>query len=201
MVVLNGVKEGLPKGQFPRVPGRIIFTGNMDFPPNYEAALWFLDNVFPLVVSQRPDVCFVISGANPIPALRQRASKNVVVTGYVENLNCEIACSEIFVAPLISGGGFKNKVLEAIVNRTSLVATSIAVEFFDTGIRDLISVADSPVEMAEAILRVWKEPQQAELRTEELYELVISQFSWASRAAEIVELSRTVMGSKIQRPT
>ena len=55
-------------------------------------------------------------GANPIPALLERASKNVVVTGFVEDLNREIACSEIFVAPLVSGGGFKNKVLEAIAN-------------------------------------------------------------------------------------
>jgi glycosyltransferase involved in cell wall biosynthesis len=189
-VVLNGVRDGAPRGQFSKIPGRIIFTGNMDFPPNYEAALWFLDHVFPLVLSQRPDVSFVIAGANPIPALLERASKNVVITGYVEDLNREIACSEIFVAPLVSGGGFKNKVVEAIVNHTSVVATSIGVEFFNLRIRDLLTIADSPAEMAEAIMAVWRDPLEAEARAETLYELVTAQFGWADRAATIVELAR-----------
>jgi glycosyltransferase involved in cell wall biosynthesis len=189
-VVLNGVRDGVPRGQYPKIPGRIIFTGNMDFPPNYEAALWFLHHVFPLVVSERPDVCLVIAGANPIPALLKSASKNVVLTGYVEDLNREIACSEIFVAPLISGGGFKNKVLEAIVNRTSVVATSMAVECFPPEVRVLLTVADSPADMAEAIMAVWRDPRKAEARAETLHKLVTAQFGWASRAAKIVELAR-----------
>jgi glycosyltransferase involved in cell wall biosynthesis len=192
-VVLNGVRDGVPRGQFPKIPGRIIFTGNMDFPPNYEAALWFLNHVFPLVVSQRPDVCLVIAGANPILALRERASKNVVVTGYVEDLNREIACSEVFVAPLISGGGFKNKVMEAMVNRSSVVATSMAAECFPPGVRALLSIADSPADMAEAIMAVWRDPQTAEGRAQTLHEIVTGQFSWASQAAKIVELARNAM--------
>jgi len=192
-VVLNGVRDGAPRGQYPKSPGRIIFTGNMDFPPNYEAALWFLDFVFPLVLSQRPDVCFVIAGANPVPALLERASKNVVITGYVEDLNREIACSEIFVAPLVSGGGFKNKVVEAIVNRTSVVATSIAVEFFNRRIRSLLTVADSPAEMAQAIMAVWRDPLEADARAGMLHDLVTAQFGWAGRAAEIVKLARKVI--------
>jgi glycosyltransferase involved in cell wall biosynthesis len=162
----------------------------MNFPPNYEAALWFLDHVFPLVLSQRPDVCLVIAGANPTPALVERESKNVVVTGFVEDINREIACSEIFVAPLVSGGGFKNKVLEAIVNRTSVVATSIAVEFFPAAMRQVVTVADSPQEMAEAIMDVWNDPGRAKARAETLHELAIAQFSWARRASELVEIAR-----------
>lgn len=189
-VVLNGVREGTPQGRYSKIPGRIIFTGNMNFPPNYEAALWFLDHVFPLVLSQRPDVCLVIAGANPTPALVERESKNVVVTGFVEDINREIACSEIFVAPLVSGGGFKNKVLEAIVNRTSVVATSIAVEFFPAAMRQVVTVADSPQEMAEAIMDVWNDPGRAKARAETLHELAIAQFSWARRASELVEIAR-----------
>jgi glycosyltransferase involved in cell wall biosynthesis len=197
-VVLNGVRHGVKRGQYPKIPGRIIFTGNMDFPPNYEAALWFLDHVFPRLLRQRSDTCFVIAGANPIQALLEYKSKNVVITGYIEDLNREIACSEIFVAPLISGGGFKNKVVEAIVNRTSVVATSIAVEFFDTEIRGLLKVADSPASMIEAITDIWRNPLQTEALAERLHELVSSRFSWAGRAAQIAELSQRAM---IESPT
>jgi glycosyltransferase involved in cell wall biosynthesis len=189
-VVLNGVREGAPQGKYSKIPGRIIFTGNMNFPPNYEAALWFLDHVFPLVLGQRPDVCFVIAGANPIPALLERESKNVVVTGFVEDINREIARSEVFVAPLVSGGGFKNKVLEAIMNRTSVVASSIAVEFFPAAMRRLVTVADSPQDMTEAIMAVWKAPQKAAEQAETLHQFAAAQFSWASRASEVVEIAR-----------
>jgi glycosyltransferase involved in cell wall biosynthesis len=165
----------------------------MDFPPNYEAALWFLDHVFPLLLNRRPNVGFVIAGANPIPTLLERASEKVTITGYVENLNREIARSEIFVAPLISGGGFKNKLVEAIANRTSVVATSMAVEFLPAEIRGLLAVADSPVEMAEAIMAVWQQPQKAQAQAESLHDLVMAQFAWAAGAAKIVELARDVI--------
>jgi glycosyltransferase involved in cell wall biosynthesis len=192
-VVLNGVRDGSPRGRFPKIPGRIIFTGNMDFPPNYEAALWFLDNVFPLVLRKRPDVCFVIAGANPIPALLARASKNITVTGYVDDLNREIASSEMFVAPLITGGGFKNKVVEAFVNRTYVIATSIAVEFLNPELRDLVSVANTPEEMADAILAVWSDPIRSEACVEKLHELVTAQFGWSGRACEVVALARVAL--------
>lgn len=193
VVILNGVRDGLPRGSHSKIPGRIIFTGNMDFSPNYEAALWFLDYVLPLVLRQRPDVCFVIAGANPIPALQERASNNVVITGYVEDLNREIACSEIYVASLVSGGGFKNKVLEAIANRTSVVATSIALESFSPEVRNLITVADAPDEIAAAITAIWRNPRAAETRAETLHDLVMAQFSWGSWARKIAELARKVL--------
>jgi glycosyltransferase involved in cell wall biosynthesis len=189
-VVLNGVRDGILRGRYSKIPGRIIFTGNMDFAPNYEAALWFLDQVFPLVLKQRPDACLMIAGANPIATLVQRASNNVAVTGYVEDLNREIARSEIFVAPLISGGGFRNKIVEAIVNRTSVVATSMAVEFFPPQVLSLLTVANSAAEMSAAILEVWRDPQKAEAQVETLHELVTAEFGWKQRAAEIAELAR-----------
>ncbi len=191
-VILNGVRDGEPRGKYPKIAGRIIFTGNMDFSPNYEAALWFLDQVWPLVIRQRPDACFVIAGANPIAALRERASVNVIITGYVDDLNREIACSEVFVAPMISGGGFKNKVLEAIANRTSVVASSIAAESFSDEFRGLLTIADSPAQMAEAIFAVWNDPGKAEAQADALHELVMAQFGWGTWAAKIAELAQQV---------
>jgi glycosyltransferase involved in cell wall biosynthesis len=87
----NGIRfpDNLPRG--PRDPNRIIFTGWMNFEPNYEAALWFLSEVFPLVLKQRPATRFVIAGAQPIPELVAQASESVEVTGAVPDLSLEIA--------------------------------------------------------------------------------------------------------------
>src|SRR5205807_1045507 len=118
----------------------------MDFPPNYESAIWFIDHVFPLLRDHR-DAHLVIAGANPVKELSARAGERVEVTGYREELRQEIARSELYVAPLICGGGFKNKVLEAIASGTYLVGTSMAVEFLGGNAKKLFLVADTPRQM------------------------------------------------------
>lgn len=198
-VILNGVKDGAPHHKHPKVPGRLVFTGNMDFPPNCEAAFWFLDRVFPLILEKRPDACFVIAGANPIPELLQRQSKNVRVTGFVDDMNAEIASSEIYVAPLVSGVGFKNKVAEAIVNRTPVIATSIAVDFLSWQMRDLVTVADSPEEMARAVIAGLADPLALELRVKALYEIVTAQFGWAGQASKLADVALKVVAQQLSR--
>jgi glycosyltransferase involved in cell wall biosynthesis len=173
-----------------KIKNRLIFSGNMDFPPNYSAALWFLDYVLPRVLAQVPDAQFVVAGANPPSFLRERASSNVVITGYVEDLNAEIARSSLYVVPMVSGGGFKNKVVEAIVNRTYVVATPIAVEFLDPDTRGLIAVAESPTEMADIIVQLLRDPQICASRLAALYEHVVENFPWSKRAQELVAIVR-----------
>ena len=187
-VLLNGVSfppSGAPPG---KIKNRLIFSGNMDFPPNSMAALWFLDHVFPQVLQQISDAQFVIAGANPPAFLQQRASSNVIVTGYVEDMNSEIARSSLYVVPMVSGGGFKNKVVEAIVNRTFVVATPIAVEFLDSDVRELISVVESPGQMAESIIRLLRDPEACSSQLTALYNHITRTFTWSHRARELVEI-------------
>jgi glycosyltransferase involved in cell wall biosynthesis len=184
--LLNGVSGQRTNG-IPKVKGRLIFTGNMDFPPNYESAIWFIDHVFPLLRDHR-EVHLVIAGANPTKELRARAGERVEVTGYKEELRQEIARSELYVAPLICGGGFKNKVLEAIASGTYLVGTSMAVEFLGVNARKLFLIADTPRQMADAILTYLQEPQKFADNLEALKRIVDEEFSWERKAKEFVEI-------------
>ena len=198
--ILNGVTLPDRSGDTEKVRNRLMFSGNMDFPPNYTAILWFLDNVFPLVVEQVPGAHLVIAGANPPSFVKERASHNVSVTGYVEDLNQEIARSALYLAPLRTGSGFKNKVVEAVANHTYLVATSVAVEFLDKHTRDLIAVADSPREMADAIIRLLRDPAACESQLAKLYDHICSEFAWSKRTNELLEIVNICIGeSRSQR--
>jgi glycosyltransferase involved in cell wall biosynthesis len=189
-VLLNGVSFP-PQCAPPRkVKNRLIFSGNMDFPPNYSAALWFLNHVFPTVLRQVPDAQFVIAGANPPAFVRQRAASNVIVTGYLEDLNSEIARSSLYVVPMVSGGGFKNKVVEAIVNRTFIVATPMALEFLDPDIRKFVAVAESASEMADTIVRLLRDPEASSSQLTALYDRISRTFTWSQRAIELLEIIR-----------
>jgi glycosyltransferase involved in cell wall biosynthesis len=184
--LLNGVSFPAQLGDVRKIKDRLIFSGNMCFPPNFTAALWFLDKVFPRVLKHLPDAQIILAGADPPEVLKARAGNNIVVTGYVEDLNREIACSALYVAPLLTGSGFKNKIAEAIANHTYVVATPLAVEFLDTSTRSLIPVAESPEEMGNLIVGLLQDPTAWEFRLTKLYNQVRSTFTWSSRAEELL---------------
>ncbi len=191
VTLLNGVTVATPRSDVGKIKNRLIFSGNMDFPPNYSAALWFLDQVFPRILEQVPAAQIVLAGANPPAFLKERASANVVVTGYVDDLNKEIARSALYVVPMLTGGGFKNKVVEAIVNRTYVVATPLAVEFLDPATRRLLAVAESAEQMSEIIVQLLRNPDASSSLLSALYDHVTRNFTWSQRAGELLEIIRT----------
>jgi glycosyltransferase involved in cell wall biosynthesis len=185
-VVFNGVEDSklLPPGA--KLKGRLIFTGNMDFAPNCQAAIWFIDKVLPLVLARRPDVRFVLAGANPTPDLLKRRSDAVQVLGFVDDISAEIAKSELYIAPLVSGGGFKNKVVEALLTATLVASTSIGVEFLPAEMRSKLLVADDPQGLAECIIGFLADPEAYRQQTLELQEITKTQFTWDARAEEFL---------------
>ncbi len=191
--IANGVRTGVDLARVVKIPGQLIFSGAMDFPPNRDGALWFLDRVFPLVLRRFPQVTFVIAGANPPPALLSRANSNVLVPGYLPDLNLAIAQSALYVAPLVSGSGFKNKVAESIANGTYLIGTTYAVEFLEPDLRALITVRDDPAGMAAAIGEFLSDPVAFDGKLSRLTQIVTGRFSWPARAAELVALSQALI--------
>jgi len=186
-VLTNGVR--LPEeaqSELPRVADRIIFTGNMNFPPNHQSAMWFIREVLPLLVKRRPAVEFVVAGANPLPELLAHNGINVRVTGFVADISREIAASSVYVAPMVSGGGFKNKIMEAMAVNTIVVATSMAVEFLDPETRNLLLVADTPQQMADLILTALEQPARFHNLSSQYSRIVRSQYSWDRRAEELM---------------
>jgi glycosyltransferase involved in cell wall biosynthesis len=168
-----------------RVPDRMIFTGWMNFPPNYEAALWFLDHVFPLILKVKPGAQFIIAGADPVPALTARANPRVQVTGTVRDLSLEIAQSQIYVAPLVSGSGFKTKVIEAIAAGTYVVGTSYATEFLTADLRKCVTVADGASNLARAILSALADPAALRPSVEKAQAILRRDYSWEARAEDL----------------
>jgi glycosyltransferase involved in cell wall biosynthesis len=194
-VLLNGVKTNGVGPSPDKISNRIIFSGNMDFPPNYEAAIWFIDNVLPLLLEQRGDIKFVVAGANPVEELSKRAGEHVEVTGYVDDMRQEIARSALYVAPLISGGGFKNKVAEAVTAGTYIVATSMAVEFLAARIREHLLIADAPREMAARVIDFLDNPRAYEERLKTVRKIVEEEFQWGGRAEDLISLARETSNS------
>ncbi|MEA2651360.1 MAG: hypothetical protein QOI85_1081 [Chloroflexota bacterium] len=155
-VVPNGVDAARFRAD-PHVtaaPSSLVFVGAMAYPPNVAAMRYFTDEVLPIVRRNRPDARLTIVGRDPAPMVRAMASEGVEVTGEVDDVRPYLAAAGIFVAPMVSGSGIKNKVLEAMAMARPVVATPLAVEGLRVRNGENVLVADSPAGLADAIERL-----------------------------------------------
>ncbi|MAO64145.1 MAG: hypothetical protein CL666_04030 [Balneola sp.] len=162
------------------VPHSMVFVGMMKYVPNDDGITWFLDEVFPKILEKIPDATITIVGKNPSPSLLSRGSKNIIVTGFVEDTRPYIENAAAFVVPLRMGGGTRLKIMEALAVKIPMVTTSIGCEGIDVVNGESILIADEPHEFAEKVIELFTDPKQAEYLTNKGYELVKSKYRWES---------------------
>jgi len=157
---------------------QILFTGTMNYFPNYDAALYFCNEIFPLVKQKSPDVSFYIVGNNPHKKLLQIASDDIVITGHVPDVRPYFDDSAVFVCPLRSGSGMQAKNLEAMAMGVPIVTTSIGLEGLEATPDREIFVADKPKDFANYVIRLIKEPSLRREISENERKLVETKYSW-----------------------
>jgi polysaccharide biosynthesis protein PslH len=126
----NGVdvNQFYPRTDIEFVEGRILFTGNMSYAPNIDALHYFIEEIWPNILSQFPKATFVIAGQKPGSWIQSLASDKITVTGFVEDLAHEYAMAHVVISPLRIGAGTQNKVLEALAMDTPVVTTNVGYE-------------------------------------------------------------------------
>ena len=98
-------------------PASVAFHGHMSFPPNVEAATWFLAKVWPAIKIRRPTARFLVVGAHPaeqILSAGARAIRTSIITGLVPDIRPHLHVPALLAVPMQSGAGIKNKVLEGM---------------------------------------------------------------------------------------
>jgi glycosyltransferase involved in cell wall biosynthesis len=111
------------------VPGRLVFSGSMDWYPNEDAILDFLRHTWPRVRRVRPDATLTIVGRNPSLRLVEAGrTPGVTVTGTVDDVRPYLHDAEICIVPLRVGGGTRLKIFEALAMGKAVVSTTIGAE-------------------------------------------------------------------------
>lgn len=145
------------------IPGRergaqgrrdLCFIGGFQHPPNVDAVLWFVREVWPHVLAEAPDLVLHLIGSRTPPQITELASAQVIVHGFVADLTPFMRDCRMSIAPLRYGAGVKGKVNMSMSYGLPVVATDVAVEgmFLVDGTEAL--VADSPAAFAAAVLRL-----------------------------------------------
>jgi glycosyltransferase involved in cell wall biosynthesis len=162
----------------------IAFTGQMDYRPNVEAVIWFVEAALPKIRARFPDVRFAIVGRNPTDEVKALAhAPDVIVTGEVADVRGWIAAASVVVAPLRQAHGVQNKVLEAMAMARPVVATGGAAQGIDHG--DTIRIGDSGGEFADHVINLLADPDGAEDLGAASRRRVIDVYGWNAQLAPL----------------
>ncbi len=108
-----------------------------------------------------------------------------MVTGFVEDVRPYMARSEVFVIPLLIGGGIRGKALEAMAMKIPIVTTSIGCESILLKHEESALFADTPVEFADAVLRLFNDELLRKRLSERAYQTVIEQYNWITKGEDL----------------
>jgi len=137
-------------------PRHILHIGTMYWPPNIDAVDWFVAEIYPLIRQQRPDAQFDVVGSRPPDDLLalNGAGLGINVTGYVEDPRLYQQRAAVMIVPLLSGGGMRVKILNALAEGIPIVSTTLGCEGIAVVPGHDILVGDAPEEFAAAVLNL-----------------------------------------------
>lgn len=153
------IPTGVDTGYFTPMPrleraAHLVFSGSMDWHPNEDAVLHFLESTLPIIRERRPGTTFTVVGRNPSARLRDAAARvsGVTVTGTVSDVRPAIAEGAVYVVPLRAGGGTRLKIFEALAMGRAVVSTTVGAEGLgiDPG-RHYLCADDAPA-FADAVV-------------------------------------------------
>jgi polysaccharide biosynthesis protein PslH len=161
----------------------LIFPGSLTFQVNYDAATWFLADIFPNILKRLPEASLTITGDHgglPLPNNEQ-----VTLTGYVDDVRPVVASSWLSLAPIRKGGGTRLKILESMALGTPVVSTTKGAEGLDVEHGKHLLIADTPQTFAEAVLTLLSDPDLRFHLAANAYQLVSNKYDWKANPAKI----------------
>ncbi len=157
----------------------ILFTGTMNYFPNWDAVLYFHTEVFPLVQETHPETVFYVVGSAPPNRIRKLVShKNTVVTGYVPETRPYFDDAAVFVSPMRAGSGLQVKNLEAMAMGVPVVTSSLGAMGLDARVGKDLLVGDTPEAFAKHINDLIESPDYRQAVGTAGRRLVEEKYGW-----------------------
>jgi glycosyltransferase involved in cell wall biosynthesis len=187
-IVANGVDLDDFRPAPGLVPSRLLFLGALDWFPNQDAVIYFVDTMLPLIRARRAGVEFKIVGRRPPATLRRRleTEPGVELVGEVADVRPWLASAAVVVVPLRVGGGSRIKIIEALAMEKAVIATTIGAEGLELRSGSHLLIADTPQQFARLTVQLLTSPEQCAHLGQAGGRWVRDRYSWddSARALE-----------------
>lgn len=177
--------------EFVKQDNTIIFTGSMNFRPNYAAMKWFIKSIYPLILEAVPDAQLLITGGGKDRDLPD--AKNLRRLGHVPDVRPYLTSATVAVVPLLHGGGTRLKILEAMALNTPVIATTKGAEGLEVTDGQEILIADEPDHFASQVVSVLRNPELGDKLAGHAYSYVSTYASCQETNLAFVNLCRSLV--------
>jgi sugar transferase (PEP-CTERM/EpsH1 system associated) len=178
----------------------IGFTGDMSYFPNQEAVTCFASKVLPLIRQSVAEARFLIVGRSPSPGIQALTRiPGVEVTGFVPDVRTHLARMRVSVAPFSIAAGIQNKILEAMSYELPVVATSRAVQGLTPAAAQAVEIADTPEQMAAAIVGLLRNPELAREKGRQSRWIIASEYNWHQSLHKLMQVLENHAGKEARQ--
>lgn len=130
----------------------IFHIGALDWFPNQEGIMWFIDNCWSEIRSQIPGLNFYIAGRNAPQWLINKLNKQgIVFLGEIDDAYSFISSKAVMIVPLLSGSGMRIKIVEGMALGKTIVSTSIGAEGIDCQDETNILIGNNPLDFVKKV--------------------------------------------------
>jgi glycosyltransferase involved in cell wall biosynthesis len=188
-VIPNGIDgEYYRPVDAPQTERSCTFWGRLDFGPNVQALQWFCGRVWPLVRRQAPDARFTIYGFQPTPPVQALVGRDgVELIPDLPDLRPEVARHQVVVLPFVSGGGIKNKLLEAASQAKAIICSPAACGGLRLKGEPPFARAQTPGEWATRLTVLWQDGEARRRLGESARGWVLEHHSWRAAATQAAD--------------
>lgn len=163
-----------------REPATLLFLGSLDWRPNLDGVVQFLDLVFPALRRSLPECRFVVVGRNPPSWLVDRVAReeNVELHASVPDVRPYLARAGLMVVPLRIGGGSRLKILEALASGVPVVSTRVGAEGLDLLPGKHLDLVEDVSDMGSMLLDAIGNPQRTQMQAHAGRQRTLQLYDW-----------------------
>jgi glycosyltransferase involved in cell wall biosynthesis len=176
----------------------VCFIGNYDHYPNIDAIEWYIKKIHINVLKAIPTYKFYIIGSVNLNSKRldrllskyKNFSNSIIYIGFVKEANEELAKYQIAVSPLISGAGFRGKLIQYSILSKPIVATSLSCAGLPLKHGGNILIADDAKSFSDNVVALLRDKSLQKKISKNAYDLISVKYTWESNIDRIIsELS------------
>ena len=156
----------------------ILFTGNLSYPPNIEAALYLVKKILPKLLEVQPEIKILIAGASPSKKVLSLSSTNVAIKSWADDIRDYYSVTKIYVAPLQIGTGLQNKLLEAMAMGLPCITSPLSQQGINAPVGEVLLTADSPEKYFKLIYKLLYEQEFSQSLSINAIKFVSENFDW-----------------------
>lgn len=158
----------------------------MDYKPNIDAVVWFVEKCWPRIIERHPDSIFYIVGMNPVAQIKALQSiEGVHVTGFVDEVLPYYHQATAFVAPFRLARGVQNKVLQAAACSIPIITTPMGAEGIDFAGESTMYMANDETAFAKACIESIEQREQALSKANTAFNAIRQNYSWEQKLAPL----------------